>query len=471
MSGTRFIAALWLTLGFLLAADWPMFRGPNGSGIAKEKNLPLEFGPEKNLLWKTPLPPGHSSPVIIGDRIFITAFDKDGLYTFSLERESGRILWRRQAPRSREQKLHKSNSPASSSPAGDGRNVYVFFTDFGLISYGPDGNERWRLPLPEFNNPFGMGASPVLSGDTILMSCDQESGSYFLAIHKDTGKIKWRVDRSDYTRGFSTPVLWKPATGPLQVLIAGSYRLAAYEVETGKLVWWVSGLSWQLKPTPVMDSENVYVLSWAGEADPGQQEVVPPYENALKEMDANKDGKLAREELKDPKMQKGWESLDLDLDGFMDSRDWAMYQSKRAVVNAVTAYKLGGSGDMTDKNTLWKYSKSLPNVPSPLVYEGVLYLMKEGGILTTLDTKTGAVLKQARLPEAPGLYFASPVASDGKVYTLSEEGKLTVLKAGGEWEPLATNAIDEGCYGTPALVDGRIYVRCHSGLFTFGRSD
>jgi len=455
----------------LQGADWPMFRGPNASGIGGEKNLPDEFGPQKNLIWKTPLPAGHSSPVLIGDRIFLTGFDMDGLYTFALDRSTGQILWRRQAPRPRVETLHKSNSPASPSAAGDGRNVYVFFTDFGLISYGPDGEERWNLPLGPFNNPFGQAASPVLSGNTLLQSCDQESGSYFLAIDKDTGKVKWRVERPDYTRGFSTPILWKPKEGPLQVLLAGSYRLAAYEVETGNPVWFVSGLSWQLKPTPVMDGDNVYVLSWAGEADPGQQEVVPNFEQALAEMDANKDGKLARAELLPEKMQKGWESLDLDGDGFMGARDWAMYQAKRAVVNGVTAFKLGGKGDMTARNTLWKYSKSLPNVPSPLVYQGVLYLMKEGAILTALDTKTGEVLKQARLPEAPGLYFSSPVASAGKLYTLSEEGKLTVLKAGGQWEVIATNAIDEGCYATPALVDGRIYVRCSSGLFAFGKAD
>ena len=447
-----------------------MFRGPNGSGVANEKNLPVEFGPEKNLVWKTPLPPGHSSPVLMGNRIYLTGFEGEKLFTFALDRATGKIQWRREAPRERKQALHKSNSPASSSVATDGRNSYAFFTDFGIISYGPDGEERWRHPLRYFNNPFGQGASPVLSGNMLLMACDQESGSYFIALDKDTGKTKWRVERADYTRGFSTPILWKPEQGPLQVLLAGSYRLTAYEVETGKEVWFVRGLTWQLKPTPVMDADHVYVLGWAGEADPGQQEVIPNYEEVLKTLDTNKDGKLTKTELGDPKLVTQWESLDLDNDGFMDSRDWAMYQAKRAVINGVNAFRLGGSGDMTEKNTLWRYSKSLPNVPSPLLYEGVLYLIKDGGILTTLDPKTGNMLKQARLPAAPGPYFSSPVGADGKVYTLSEEGKLTVLKAGGEWEILSTNTIDEGCYGTPAIADGKIYVRSGRALYCFAKN-
>ncbi|MGH9671692.1 MAG: PQQ-binding-like beta-propeller repeat protein, partial [Bryobacteraceae bacterium] len=359
--------------------------------------------------------------------------------------------------------------PASATPASDGRNVYAFFGDFGLISFGPDGNERWRLPLGPFNNPFGASASPVLSGNTLLQSLDQETGSHFLAVDKDSGRILWKADRRQYTRGFSTPVLYEPASGPVQALLAGSYRLNAYDVRTGAVVWWVGGLTWQLKPTPVIDNENVYVVGWAGEADPGQQEIVPSFEDACARLDANRDGKLSKEETGDPKIVKQWHELDLDLDGFLGPRDWSFYQSKRTVVNSVQSIRLGGRGDVTASGPLWKYYKSLPNVPSPLLYEGVLYLMKEGGILTTLDAKTGAVLKQGRLTGAPGPYFSSPVGADGKVYVISEEGNVTVLKAGGEWEILAVNAMDDGCHATPAIAGGRLHVRTHSALYCFAR--
>ena len=151
-------ASLVLAISSLAhAADWPMFRGPNASGVSEAKNLPVEFGPDKNLIWKTDLPPGHSSPVISANRIFLTAVDAEKLFVFCLERESGKILWRREVPRPRKQELHKSNSAASPSIATDGRNVFAFFTDFGLVSYGPDGEERWRMPLGPLQQPVRDG--------------------------------------------------------------------------------------------------------------------------------------------------------------------------------------------------------------------------------------------------------------------------------------------------------------------------
>lgn len=450
------------------ATDWPTFRGRNSAGVAPDVNLP-EFGPGKNELWKTPLPAGHSSPVIVGKRIYLTGYENDKLFTFALDRDSGKILWRREAPRPRREELHKSNSPTSASAASDGRNVYVFFTDYGVLAYGPDGEDKWQAPMGPFNNPMGQSATPVLSGNTLLIPCDQEAGSFFVALNKDTGKVKWRVERPDFTRGFATPVLYKPKNGPQQVILAGSYRLVSFDVETGKEVWWVSGLTWQLKPTPVMDDENIYVLGWAGEADPGQQEVVPEFAEVLTKWDANGDKKLAKDEIKDEKLAKKFADLDLDHDKALGDRDWKMYQSKRAVVNGVNAFRLGGQGDMTEKSRLWKYERSLPNVPSPLLYQGILYLCKESGILTALDAKTGKVLKQARITGALGDYFASPIAADGRIYTISHEGKMAVIKAGAEWEIEKLIEFDDLVNATPAIVDGRIYVRTRSALYCFGK--
>ena len=455
---------------FLLSAavNWSQFRGPNASGVAQETNLPVEFGPGKNLIWKTPLPKGHSSPVLTATRIFVTAYEGDQLLTICLDRATGRIELRREAPRPRKQELHKANSPASPSPVTDGKNVYVFFFDFGLLAYGEDGNERWRLPLGPFNNPFGAGASPILSGDTLLVSLDSESGSFFLALDKNTGKELWRQERPDATRGFSTPVLYHPKGGAPQALLAGSYNLTAYDVRTGAPVWWLRGLTWQLKPTPVLDGENLYILGWAGGADEGQQENVPDFPEVLKRWDADADGKLARGEIGDERLTKDWRQMDLDDDGTVGERDWQMYQGRRRVVNAVLAYRLGGKGDITETNLLWKYHKSLPNVPSPLLLNGVLYILKEGGIFTALDARTGAVLKQARLTGALGDYFASPVAADGKIYTVSHAGKVSVLKPGPDWEVIATNDLGEDTNATPAIADSRLYIRTHQAMYCFG---
>jgi outer membrane protein assembly factor BamB len=451
------------------ADDWPQFRGPNSSGVSANQGLPVEMGPNRNLVWKTELPAGHSSPILVGDSIFLTGYDAGKLFVFSLDRSSGRIKWRREVPRPRKEDLHVSNSPASPSAVSDGKNVYAFFTDFGLISFGPDGNERWRLPLGPFNNPMGMGASPVLTGKRLLLNCDQESGSYFLSVDKDTGKVLWRAERPDFTRGFSTPVLYRPPDGALQAVIAGSRQLTAYDVETGKPVWWVDGLTWQLKPTPVMSKDVIYVQGWAGGADNGEQESVIEFGEALKIMDADHDGRISKDEFNDPKLKADWRSMDLDDDGYLNERDWKQYRNRRSAVNALMAIRLGGHGDMTQKSLLWRYYKSLPNVPSPLLYQDVLYMMKEGGILTALDPATGEVTRQGRLTGALGPYFASPVAADNKIYALSHEGKLTVIKPGRQWEILAVNDLADEANGTPAIADNRLYVRTRGALWCFAQ--
>lgn len=453
----------------VLSADWAQFRGPNGSGVANTRDLPVQFGPTQNVIWKTPLPAGHSSPVLTRNRIFLTGYNENQLLIFCLDRANGKVLWHREIPRPRKEELHKANSPASPSPVTDGENVYAFFTDLGLISFDGEGKERWRLPLGPFNNPFGLGASPVLAGDNVLMICDQESGSFFVAVDRNSGKVKWRVERPEYTRGFSTPVVYKPASGPLQAIVSGSLQLTAYSVETGKEVWWVRGLTWQMKSTPVLGENTIYVHGWAGGADEGQQENVLPFEEILKPQDANRDGKLSQDEVADERMKKDWKSFDLDRDGVLNERDWRFYRSRRAAQNAVLAFRLGGEGDLTEKNFLWRYQKALPNVPSPLLYENILYLLKEGGVLTALDAATGTVLKQARLQGALGDYFASPVAADGKLYTVSHEGKVSVLKPGKDWEILAINELGEDCNATPAIADGRIYLRTHQTLYCFGK--
>ena len=157
------VAALVLP-AVLGAAEWTQFRGPNATGVTEETGIPLAFGPEQNVVWKTPVPTGHSSPVLTVDRIYLTGAEGEKLYTFAVDRASGRILWRREAPRPRKQEIERpANGPSSASPVTDGKNVYSFFQDFGLLAYGPDGNELWRMALGPFNNPFGHGSSPILS--------------------------------------------------------------------------------------------------------------------------------------------------------------------------------------------------------------------------------------------------------------------------------------------------------------------
>ncbi len=471
---TRRVAFLLLVAtGAVLAADlaWDRFRGPNGAGVSSEANIPEVFGPEANVAWRTALPDGLSSPVFGADSIFLTGFQGDKLITFSLDRESGRIEWRREIVRERAGKLRAPNNPASPSAATDGRIVFAFFQDFGMVAYGPDGNELWRLPLGPFNNPMGLGASPVYVGGMVIQICDSETDSFMVAVDAETGEVAWRHERPYSLRGFSTPVVYQPDEGGVQLLVAGSYELSAYDVASGEKVWWVEGLTWQMKPTPVLDGKGyAYVLGWAGSADVGQQEEVPPFDRVLGELDANSDGKLSAAEVSGlfgRKVRNGLDSYDLDNSGFMERRDWEHHRRKRRAVNAVRKIKLGGKGDMTDGAVQWLHYKSLPNVPSPLLYGGVIYLTKDGGVMTALSAEDGTVLKQGRLREAMGRYFASPVAADGKVFAADETGQVSVIKPGADWSVIRTNSMGEGIYATPVVMDGRLFVRTQDALYCF----
>jgi len=484
----RRIPAVALLSAAAFAADWSQFRGPNGSGVGDATRLPIQFGPQKNVLWKTPVPFGFSSPVIAGDLIFITGaeggsradagrekvVDRGGkLYTVALSRGSGKILWRREAPRPRIERYEPTNSPASPSPVTDGENVYVFFGDFGLLAYsGKDGAERWRLPLGPFNNVNGHGSSPILYSDLLILVCDQDTDSYLLAVDKKTGRVRWKTPRPEVTRSYVTPAIFQPKDGPAELIVPGAYQVTSYYAGTGEKAWWVRGFSWQPKSLPVIDGDMIYVHGWEGGGDAESPTETPTFAAALAQRDANHDGKLSAEEFAgDPKIQKGFYMIDLDGDGLVDERDWNFYRAKRSSRNSLLAIRHGGSGDITGTNVVWSLQKFLPNCPSPLVYQGVLYLIKDGGILTALDPKTGKILKQGRLSSALGAYYSSPVGSAGMVFLASQEGKVTVIKAGADWEILAVNNMDDEAYATPAIVDNKLYVRTRGTMYCFGDKD
>jgi outer membrane protein assembly factor BamB len=479
----RLAALAVLSLGWAPAADWPQFRGPNASGVSDATRLPVQFGPDKNVVWKTALPFGHSSPVIWGDRIFLTGaeggkredagrqkvVDAGGaLYTICVDRRTGRILWKRSVERPRLERYQPTNSPASPSAVTDGKDVFVFFGDVGLVSYTVDGKERWRHPLGPFNNVNGHGSSPILWGKLVILLCDQDTNSYLLALNKDTGKVEWKVERPECTRSYSTPSILRPRQGPPELIVPGAYNLTSYNADTGEKLWWIRGMSWQPKSSPVIDGDMIYAHWWeaGGEAETSTE--TPAFEDVLGKCDANQDGKLSPDELKaEPRYVKGFAEMDLNFDGVLDAREWEFYRARRASRNAIIAVRRGGRGDLTNSNVVWRMQKFLPNVPSPLLYEGVLYLVKDGGIVTSLDPKTGKILKQGRLDGALDTYYSSPVGAAGKVYMISQGGKAAVLKAGAQWEILAVNDLDDECYATPAIADNRLYIRTRGTLYCF----
>jgi outer membrane protein assembly factor BamB len=457
-----------LALG-LSGADWPQLRGPNGSGLCPScGQLPTEFGPRKNVVWKTELPAGKSSPVLVGDRIFLTAAEGDDLITMCLSRTTGQVLWRRSVRASRREYQNSLNHRAAPTAVTDGSSVYVFFADFGMAAYDLAGKPRWQLPLGPFNSQHGVVASPVYADGRVILVVDTDTDAYIIAVDAETGRFAWKMPRH-VINGYSTPIVYRPARGPAQAIAPGSYQLTAYSVVDGQALWFVRGLTCQPKSAPVIAGGILYFNGWTTGNDSGQQVELPPFAEVIAKADANHDGKLAQSELPPPWQPTGtWRAIDLDRDGFLNEREWTFFRTRRASRNGLLAVKLGGSGDVTDTHVLWRFEKSLPDVPSPLVYQGVVFLVRSGGIATTLDAQTGKVLKQARLTGALEDYYASPIGVDGKVYVASEHGKVVVLRAAGDWEILAINDFESDIYATPAVSEGKMYIRTRDALYAIG---
>ncbi len=463
------------------ADTWMRFRGPNGTGVSPSTGLPVEFGPASAVIWKTSLPPGHSSPVVTASRIFVTAHtaDKEN-YTLSvigLDRHTGKVLWQREVPRRQKGRLQNVNGPASPSPVTDGASVFVFFQDFGLLAFSADGAELWRLPMGPFSTFYGVGASPILVDDAIILPVDQDGGSYLVSVDKKTGKVRWKVDRPGVISGYSTPTIYEPASGPKQVVIPESFQLSAYSVADGSRVWWVLGLPCEMKSVASYDREYLYINGWGfPQNQPGQHVATVPFEDGLKRYDRDGDGFVGRTEVAGAEpMDKmlapsyGFEAFDLDRNGKLDAKEWDVFRAMMASENGLLAIKLGGRGDMSGTAIRWRYQRPVPQVPSTLLYQGSLFMVNDSGILTSFDPATGDVLKQGRLKGGIDKYFASPVGADGKVYLVSQDGTVSVVSAAANWEILGVNVLDDQVFATPAIAGGRIYVRTRNTLYAFGK--
>ena len=450
------------------AAAWNRFRGPNGTGLASG-TYPEEIGPDEGVLWVREFPEGHSSPVLDAQQVYLTGLEGEALFTYALARDSGETRWKYPVPRPRRTKFHPKNHPAAASCAADGSVVVAFFDEFGLVAYEPDGRERWRLALGPFDNVYGMGASPILVGDLVVLACDQSTHSFVLAVSKADGKERWRVERPSAISGHSTPVV-RAAGAREEVILPGSFLLDAYDAASGERVWWVGGLPAEMKSVPVLLGDTLWIHGYAMPFnDPGNQISVPIFADARKAMDADGDGKIATAELADERLREVFLYFDLVPDGALDEPEWEMLRLSLAAANAALAVRVGGTGDRSAEAVLWHQHKGIPQLPSPLVQDGLYYMLADqGGLVTVFDAASGEQLAKDRLLQGLDAYYASPVAGDGKVYVLSESGMLNVLESGKDLEVLHSANFAEPCYATPALEDGRLWLRTHGHLYCFG---
>lgn len=452
-----------------MAADWPQFRGPNASGVAAdadEFDYPQALSLE-TLLWKAPLDPGISSPCVIQDRVFLTAFRDGRLHTLALEKTSGRLLWERDLVPERIEEVHTIGSPATPTPSSDGERVYVFFGSHGLLAYRWDGAPLWDVPLGPFKNNYGQASSPVIHGESVFLNCDQDEGSFLLAVDRRTGKEQWRTARDGFPRGFSTPIL-REAPGGAQLLVAGTLRLIAYESETGREAWSVDGLARIVNPSPILADGVLYVASYAPGGDSNDRISMEPFDDYLRRADRDGDGRIRFDEVEDGPFKSRFPQLDANKDGGVVRAEWeSMRQIFATARNSIFALQLGEERRPPSSTPLWTYDRATPYVPSPVLVDGLVYMVKDGAILTCMNAATGAVTKQARLP-ATGSYYASPVAAGKLVYTVSRDGNACVLRSAPEWEVLSTASLDEVCMATPALSGGRVYLRSEKALYCFG---
>jgi len=459
--------------GAAFAADgstpaWPGFRGLNSSGVAAEGTPPIDISPTNSVLWKVQVPWSPSSPCIWDSQIFLTTFSDNELQTRCYNRQDGALAWSRGLKPDKLEMFHSTeSSPAVPTPATDGKRLVSYFGSFGLICYDLKGTELWRHPLPVALSAGGYGtaSSPLIAGNFVVINRDQNEGSLLLAVDLRTGKTAWETPRPEAHGSFGTPILWRNG-GIDEVVTPGSLRIKGYALKTGLEDWQVQGTTAFACTTPVVGDGVLFFAAWSnGKADSPW----PTWEQFLGRFDTNKTGAINLSEL-NPVMRDYMRGLDLNRDGKIDKAEYEEIQATTAKgENLLVAVNPGGKGDITQSHVAWKFTRGLPYVSSPLFYDGRIYLVKTGGMLSSVDAKTGqSYYTQERL-DAPGDYYSSPVAGAGRIYIASLDGKLTVVKAGGDKPEILHQAeFGERILATPALVGDNLYLRTQSTLYAFG---
>jgi outer membrane protein assembly factor BamB len=467
-------------------ADWPQFRGPNSSGIAAGKAPPVEFGPGKNELWRVPLAKGHSSPCVVGDAIFLTTFDEKlkKLAVVCIDRFKGRIRWQRDVPTDVIEKGHPSFNPASSSPASDGERVVTYFGSFGLICFDMKGEKLWQRKMPVTKSFGGNATSPMIVRDRVVLYRGNYVDHFLLAVDKETGKELWSVPQNEPISGEMACTACPIVLGE-KLIVHTARSMQAFDVNSGKQIW-VAKCATTATSTPILAGNEVIVAAWNKMGEPALRPSFPSFEKLISDHDKNGDKRISRDEF--PTLwifhrpdgaeapQNGasvrFEWADKNKDRAMDAAEWSAQirdlEKFRAgyKTHGMLAIRLDSKGLVDAEEIRTLETQGIPEVPSPLCDGRYVYFVKNGGVLTCLDRKTGKRVYRMRTP-GRGTHYASPLIAGGKLFTISGDGKISVITLGPDPNVLVTNDMRDGVYATPAIVDGTIYVRTHSALFAF----
>jgi outer membrane protein assembly factor BamB len=469
------------------AEDWPQFRGPNCTGIStSDRPLASKFSATDGVRWSATLGDGIGSPVVAAGRVFVSAMTGDETVSlFAFDAATGQKLWQRDWPTGPLAEIHKTNSHASTTPAADSERVYFYFSTLGLIAVeAATGQDAWRyeLPTPFFVFKWGPGMSPVLYRDLVLMCQDDDLFPALYAVEKATGRLRWKDDRLDMAVNYSHPVVCT-AEEQDDIVVAGTGMLLGYDPATGNRRWRANVLLRNTKTTPVVSDGVIYVSAQSGGI--ANQWIV----SVDRATTGNNDNKLDKAEVQafvgaqqvpEAFFEKTFGRGDQNRDGVLEGRELDLaflhpdnfagadftVLGENAADQMIAAVRGGGRGDVTQSHVLWRHkTKYTDHIVSPLVSDGRMLLLKEGGIMTLFDTQSGQPLRGAARLKAGGSYFASPVLGDGKIYLAGENGTVVVLRNSPQYEEIATSDMQESILATPAIADGQLFIRTRTRLF------
>lgn len=476
-------------------ATWNQFRGPNGQGAVEGDDIPINFGQDTNVLWKTAIGPGHSSPLIWDDRIFLTAVEpanKERLITLAIDRKNGKILWRKVVQAETKVRFHPLNNPASSTPAADERHVYVYFGTFGLICYDRAANVVWRRKMKTPRSKYGMATSPILYEDKVILVLDGDGGtSRLLAVNRDTGETVYEQPRSLFKAGWSTPMIWRHGDAE-ELVVLGSKRLTSYDPSTGEEIWWAGGFPQETVGIPVAGDGLLFAGAAAlGGRGDDKLDAAGTWKLTVDEFDKNRDNKIQRDEMTEgfafiqrpelPKNNPGYglpvrnmETLlkifDRDKNRIISQAEWMQTMSGFEAYSHPTllAIRPGAENNARPSHVAWEIQRGIPETPSLLYFRARLYLLRDGGLLTCIRASTGKELFRQKIGAA-GQYTASPIAAGDKVIVASVRGVVTIIQADDKLKILAKNNFAEKIFATPAIAQNKLYLRTTEHLYALGK--
>ena len=483
---TTFFVAVLIFVTDVAFADWPQFRGLNSAGNATGPSPPIEFGPGKNELWRVPMGSGHSSPCVVGDSILLTTYDetRKELAVVCIERASGEIRWQRVLATDQIEKGHPSFNPASSTPACDGERVVAYFGSFGLICFDLEGRKLWDVKMPLAESFAGNATSPTIVDDRVILYRGTYVDHFLLAVDKQSGKELWRIPQDEPFTGEMACTACPIVAGD-KLIVHTARSMQAYDVSTGERIW-VAKCATTATSTPILAGDEVIVAAWNKMGEPSLRPPFPTFERLTAEHDKNDDNRINRREFPtlwifhrpdgaEAPMNGGavrFGHADKNKDGGITAQEWSATTRELERfrsgydTHGILAIRIENEGLVDPDKIRTLETTGIPEVPSPLYDGGYVYFVKNGGILTCLDAKTGERIYRMRT-RGRGTHYASPLIADGKIFTIAGDGHISVLTLGANPQILATNDMQEGVYATPAIVDGTIYVRTHSALFSF----